>query len=329
MTVDLEIPTAAPTEPVQIKKRIISFQELADCLQNSTGEEPLPPRFRALFALKNIGGLKAIEAISAAFKDPSVLLKHELAYVLGQMKDIRAIPFLNEVLEDEGQDEMVRHEAAEALGAIGAAESMPILERFKAHPCPAISETCDIAIDRIRRAEYKSEVLGPQDTVFGSVDPAPSLPERLTTAELGSKLMDRSLPLYERYRAMFSLRNRGITDEQAVLELCKGFDDSSALFRHEIAYVLGQLKHAASVPSLAAVLRRDGEHAMVRHEAAEALGSIATPDCLEVLQQFEQDPELVVKESCLVALDMYDYENSDELLFFPMRDDDDPTQTAE
>lgn len=45
---------------------------------------------------------------------------------------------------------------------------------------------------------------------------------------------------------------------------------------------------------------------MVRHEAAEALGGIATDDCLPVLQEFAKDTNCprVVKESCEVALDM-------------------------
>lgn len=48
---------------------------------------PLKERFRALFTLKNLGGPVAIEAIAKCFADDSALLKHELAYCLGQMQD--------------------------------------------------------------------------------------------------------------------------------------------------------------------------------------------------------------------------------------------------
>ena len=44
------------------------------------------------------------------FADSSALLKHELAYVLGQMKDPYAIPVLTDVLKTETEDPMVRHE---------------------------------------------------------------------------------------------------------------------------------------------------------------------------------------------------------------------------
>ena len=52
------------------------------------------------------------------------------------------------------------------------------------------------------------------------------------------------------------------------------------------------------------------ENAMVRHECAEALGSIATDDCFRILHKYQQDGEKVVRESCEVALDMYKYEKS-------------------
>jgi len=58
------------------------------------------------------------------------------------------------------------------------------------------------------------------------------------------------------------------------------------LLRHEIAYVFGQLQHPHSVPALSEVLSKLDEHPMVRHEAAEALGSIATPEVLETLQRY-------------------------------------------
>ena len=42
-----------------------------------------------------------------------------------------------------------------------------------------------------------------------------------------------------------------------------------------MAYVLGQLQDKAATAALVRVLAATGEHPMVRHEAAEALGAIA------------------------------------------------------
>ena len=74
---------------------------------------PLPERFRALFTLRNLGGPAAVACIGRCFTDSSALLKHELAYCLGQMQDEEAIPILVGVLEDVNQEAIVRHEAGE------------------------------------------------------------------------------------------------------------------------------------------------------------------------------------------------------------------------
>lgn len=94
-----------------------------------------------------------------------------------------------------------------------------------------------------------------------------------------------------------------------------GLQAGSALFRHEIGYVLGQMQDEACVPQLTAALRSRTESPMVRHECAEALGAIAHPSCLETLRAFAQDEERVVRESCEVALDMYEYENGSQFQY--------------
>lgn len=48
-----------------------------------------------------------------------------------------------------------------------------------------------------------------------------------------------------------------------------------SLLSVQVAYVLGQLQNKAAASALSAILRDVKEHPMVRHEAAEALGSIA------------------------------------------------------
>lgn len=77
-------------------------------------------------------------------------MRHELAYVIGQFQDTRACSALEEILHDEADDSMVRHEAAEALGAIGQKESIQALKKFVDHSNSEISETCRLAIDLIQ-----------------------------------------------------------------------------------------------------------------------------------------------------------------------------------
>jgi deoxyhypusine monooxygenase len=136
--------------------------------------------------------------------------------------------------------------------------------------------------------------------------------------ELGKELMDTNVPLFLRYRAMFALRDMASppdlpTAVPAVLELAKGFADTSELFRHEIAFVFGQLSHPASIPALTAALGNLNEASMVRHEAAEALGSLGEEEGVEAtLKAFLHDKEKVVRESVIVALDMAEYEKGGE-----------------
>jgi len=110
-------------------------------------EERMFLRMRALFSLRNIGGSEAIDSLAAAFNSDSALLKHEIAYVMGQMQDGHAVPHLIERLEDEGEDVMVRHESAEALGAIGDRAAFATLERFKNDSEVVVAESCEVAID--------------------------------------------------------------------------------------------------------------------------------------------------------------------------------------
>jgi deoxyhypusine monooxygenase len=255
------------------------------------------------------------------------LLRHEFAYVMGQLRDERCCPSIEQVLLDDSDCIMVRHECGEALGAIGHQRSLPILlEAIALNPdTPEIGQTCRLAIDymqwKIKGGTEENDVNvenQPMPMVcacmlspYSSVDPAPPHPQHvnMSTGEIGMILRDDSVPLFERYRAMFSLRNRG--GSEAVLELGRGLleDESSALFRHEVAYVLGQMQHNASVEALAESLRRVGEHAMVRHESAEALGAIEGrwEDVEVILKTFLEDEDDVIRESAIVALDAADY----------------------
>ena len=141
--------------------------------------EPLGRRFRALFSLKHFACLQppsertlpAIEAIAAGFSSSSALLKHELAYCLGQSRNLKSVQYLQQAVQDKGQDVMCRHEAAEALGALGDPASLDMLKELRdsGSESHVIRETCDIAVDRIlweNSEERKLESLRPRYGLF-------------------------------------------------------------------------------------------------------------------------------------------------------------------
>ncbi|GAB1600460.1 deoxyhypusine hydroxylase-like [Argonauta hians] len=277
-----------------------SISQIAAVLRDQN--QPLTERFRALFTLRNLGGKKAINAIAGTFSDPSALLKHELAYCLGQMQDDYAVSILTEVLEDENQEVIVRHEAGEALGAIGLLSSIKVLRKFEHSDITELANTCQLAIQRIRwlhgSDRHKKNL---SKNPYNSIDPAPPA-ECQDLVKLEKMLLDETLPIYTRYRAMFSLRN--MQTDEACLVLAKGFASSDILFRHEIAYVLGQLQNPISIKALMEVVEKLDEDPMVRHECAEALGALGTSECTEFLAKYLCDKERIVRESCMVALDI-------------------------
>lgn len=286
---------------------------------------PLVEKFRCLYGLRHAREPAAVDLISAAlFTDKSALLKHELAYVLGQKGDPASVQALRRVLTDPEQPIIVRHEAAEALGAIGTEEALALVSSLTNSPEQELAETCQLAVRRIEwLSSAKSEEVAAAVAACSSVDPAPPAENSETAAELAKRLSDPSVPLYDRYRAMFSLRNTilaspptGPAAEEAVAALSAALTcPESALLRHEVAFVLGQLGHPSAMEALIGRLEDQSEHGMVRHEAAEALGAIGSPRCVELLRQYLNDPEVLVRESCVVALDIADYVNGSDFQY--------------
>lgn len=255
----------------------------------------------------------------------SVLLRHEAAYVLGQLGDASAIEPLRQILLDETEDEIVRHEAAEALAALRSDDSEALVTELTAVAKDTCSEalrhTCQLAVEGLERGRKEAEEAGRPALPlcvcqYSSKDPAEGL-ANATEKDIpwaASRLADDSLPLFERYQGMFTLRNVG--GDGAVQALAKMLlsDSSSAVLRHEVAFVLGQMADETSAKALVEALAHIEEHGMVRHEAAIALGHIGTESAEEALRQYSKDPDLLVAQSCEVALATIEYWKSWEEL---------------
>ncbi|KAG2719094.1 hypothetical protein I3843_03G243800 [Carya illinoinensis] len=270
--------------------------------------QPISERFRALFSLRNLKGPTPRDALILATRDSSNLLAHEAAFALGQMQDEEAIPALISVLNDLSLHPIVRHEAAEALGAIGLETNVPFLKNsLVLDPAQEVRETCELALNRIEQmksAGGNDEERSP----FMSVDPAAPASSCSSVDQLREVLLNEEKGMYERYAALFALRNHG--GDEAVSAIIDSLGSHSALLKHEVAYVLGQLQDKAASAALSKILRDVNEHPMVRHEAAEALGSIADLQSVALLEEFVKDLEPIVSQSCEVALSMLEFERS-------------------
>ena len=326
----------------------------------------LPHSFFLHLNLRSFFKKKKKKKSTALTTSKSALLRHDVAFCLGQRGSSSALPALAARLRDAREHPMVRHEAAEAAGAIGCPGAWRLVEEHLSDATREVAETCQLAVQRMAWYEKKQEEEekkrkriqsaageeeeekeekeeeekeekkggeneqqqqqrqreqqgGEEDKVvvkrYLSVDPAPPAPPGTPTEALVSALLDEtaSTPIFDRYRALFSLRDAG--GAAAVAALCRALrapkgPSSSALLRHEVAYVLGQMQDPAALGALRECLADEGEHGMVRHEAAEALGALGAEAAVPALEKGCLDGDPVVAQSCVVALDVLAHERS-------------------
>lgn len=122
-----------------------------------------------------------------------------------------SVPALRSVLLDTSDEVIVRHECGEALGAIGSLDAQEALKQGSMDEHIEIRETCELALEQLAwknggATEDDSKL---DENPYLSHDPAPAEVKTKTIEELRAQLLDTSLSLFVRYRAMFSLRNRG------------------------------------------------------------------------------------------------------------------------
>ncbi|CAK0828082.1 unnamed protein product [Prorocentrum cordatum] len=174
------------------------------------------------------------------------------------------------------EPQVTRHEAAEGLAAVWAfgaedggaparrAEVLSLLGAYADEaparaggiPAggPALAETCRLAVQGLERDRTK--MCACQHRSF---DPALGEPgaTEADVPRLRQQLMDVDASLYSRYVAMFTLRNLA-TPPSIGDPLCESLDTdaSSAVLRHEVAFILGQLECEEAAAALSRNLAR-------------------------------------------------------------------------
>ena len=119
---------------------------------NKTQEE----RIRAAFHLEQAIDNESIKALAKAMlTDPSPIVRHECAFSLGETSHPGlAAPYLMKAIECDN-NVFVKHEALLALGTLGRKEFIPFIEKFLDSPIPEVSESAEIALQRIKFTPYK------------------------------------------------------------------------------------------------------------------------------------------------------------------------------
>jgi deoxyhypusine monooxygenase len=108
----------------------------------------------------------------------------------------------------------VRHEAAEALGAIADPDCLQLLQHHAADACQEVAETCQLALGRLAYLEQKkaaeaaaaagangtaegAAAAGEEQSPYYSVDPTPALPSSTPIEQLRALLLDPKAPMFE------------------------------------------------------------------------------------------------------------------------------------
>lgn len=125
-------------------------------------KEPLSSRYNALFSLRNAAVVgptdEVVEALAAAVSAPgSALLRHEAAFLIGQLNLVSATDALIGRLNDTKEAPMVRHESAISLGKVAASAGtdeqsslakrarQALLEGSK-DPEPVVRDSCALSL---------------------------------------------------------------------------------------------------------------------------------------------------------------------------------------
>lgn len=114
-------------------------------------------RTRVACILVDFGGEDKVPYIANVLKnDENELVRHEAAFALGQMSYSSAIPPLNDAtLHDPSM--FVRHEAAIALGVVGTKEAKGALEGALNDPDKSVAESAVVALSNIEFMEKLSK----------------------------------------------------------------------------------------------------------------------------------------------------------------------------
>eukprot|EP00939_MAST-03C_sp_MAST-3C-sp1_P000646 g646.t1 len=247
-------------------------------------------------------------------------MRHEIAFALGQTEHASAILSLRRLLADETEDEVTRHEAAESLSTLDGENCKQRFEIYSRdrNRHPILSDTCMLALEGRRRflegeidAAFAPCGCQKKKVVRGAVEGG-SGGEEIMDPESDRRarnvLLDKSASLYDRYEALFELRDRTCSTDLAAATIAEALrnDRCSACFRHELAFTLGIFGIQKGIERiLVETLANSSEHGVVRHEAALALQCFHSDTSKRALQRGAAvGNDELVRESCVAALAM-------------------------
>lgn len=261
--------------------------------------------------------------VFALNNNDSVLLRHEIAYVLGQISNEKCNNILISLLSDENEHVMVRHEAAEGLAAVGSESSIEIIKKYLNDKFVEIRETCELALcallEKNKKVMCACANKKPRKNSVGMVtgvlkekkekeekedeveqeeekEDKKGKPETETETETQNEIQNETQNEIQneiendkrstsRFLTIDPIVITAEREKKSVNELIGDlFNENLSLKdRYEALFELRNLESAESINAICKVLLKDSTSAIFRHEVAFVLGQLVHLDSVNYL----------------------------------------------
>ena len=243
-------------------------------------------RIQAIFHLLADNSDKAIKILSHSLSnDPSPIVRHEAAYILGEKATVLSIDPLIQAIGTD-RHKIVVHESLLALanlGSIAYPESQKVIEGQLNNADADVVDTAEIALQRLNMKLQKVEIPTDLKSLLKILD------------DLGSKNKEY------RIQASFVLMDNASTESVDLL-ISSLEREPSPIVKHELIFSLGESIHYKVVPELIKVLQTDKNFFTV-HEALLALGTLGDFKAESEIRKFLHHEDPAIVESAEISLE--------------------------
>lgn len=240
-------------------------------------------RIQTIFSLLKDYNQITFDALEFCLKnDPSPIVRHEAAYVLGEMKDKRGVKFLIKAIEND-TDKFVVHEATLALsnlGKLAMPEGKIVIEKLLSDQDPDILDTAEISLQRlIKKLSDKTLTINPEEAI-----------KNLTNSNKENRI-----------QASFMLMEDA--SENSIDILIEALNNEpSGIVKHEIIFSIGESIANKAVPELLKVLKKE-KNVFALHETILALATIGNKRAEGSIRLFLNHEDPNISETAEIALE--------------------------
>jgi len=229
--------------------------------------------FKSLFDNTQNRVRKVIEILE---QDPNPIVRHESAYILGEIAGEIAINALIKAIQID-KSKFVVHEAMLALGTTGNHSYMHMISEFLNSKDSDIRQTAQITIQRMQNTKNSHHITYNQSTDFSELD--------------------------EEGRIQFSFHLLNDRGEKAIDTMIKMLRvEKNPIVKHEIIFSLGEVSSNKVILPLTDVLNTD-TNIFVVHESLLSLGTIGSVNSIAIIEKFLKDPRTEISMSAKIALE--------------------------